>query len=87
MQLKDPIKRSKLPSTLADGARRLELKQAEIETLKAENARLRDLCDVILYNAHMRCNLTEAQMLKDLPKVDRQRHDKTPPTPGQRKMK
>jgi hypothetical protein len=71
------------PSSLAVASIRLEILRSENKTLKKQIAGLRDLVDVVLYNAYAR-GMTEEDMLADLPRVKRERHDQTSPSGGRR---
>ncbi len=94
-QLKNTVKKTKLPSSLAAAALRLQSLRDENERIKAENIRLQDLLDVVCYNAYTLgfkdqdltitpsnkdISIFKQQILKELPRVDRGRHDHIPPT-------
>jgi hypothetical protein len=83
--LKSATKSRVHPSSLAVASIRLEVLRSENSILKKQIAGLRDLVDVVLYNAYAR-GMTEKEMLSDLPRVKRERHDQTSPSGGLRNL-
>lgn len=81
--LKNTSKCHVLPSSLAVASMRLEKLRSQNMKLQEQIAGLRDLVDVVLYNAYAR-GMTEEDMLADLPRVKRERHDRISPSGGRR---